>query len=140
MTQPVEQPVPLGGLAAEVTRDGILALLIGRPPDCLDDPKRQALFERIARGVAAEVAAVTGREPAGELRDLAVWATELGTAAKIEAALFPEGAGIGDTGRAEVLQRQFLGVKADLKQASTGGIAGGAFSGVVHVARGGWST
>lgn len=148
MSQPVEQPDPLdglapatsllSGLAAEVRIERMQALLIGRPPDCLTNVDTRPLVDETVRGVASEVAAITGREPVGEVRDLAVWAIVLGSAASLEAALFPEGVGLGDTGRAEVLQRRYLGVLADLRRATTAGITGGSFSGVVHVARGGW--
>jgi hypothetical protein len=161
VSQPVEQPVPLDGLApapaavevvavpedaappltglaAEVHVRRMQALLIGRPPDCLTDPDARPLVDETVRGIATEVAAITGSDPAGEVRDLALWAIVLGSAASLEAALFPEGTGIGDTGRAEVLQRRYLGVLADLRRATTAGITGGNFSGLVHVGRGGW--
>lgn len=138
MSQPAEQPVPLGGLAAEVSRDSILALLIGRPPDCLDDPERQVLVEQLVAGITAEVVAVTGRDPIAEQRDLAVWAIVLGAAASLEAALFPENIGIGDTGRAEVLRTQYLGVLAGLQRRVTAEMTPLNYSGVISTASDRW--
>jgi hypothetical protein len=150
VSQPVEPPdqlgglapAPLTGIAADIRLERLQALMINRPPDCLTDETAGPLVAETLRGIAAEVTAVTGPTPTGDVRELAVWAVVLGAAASLEAALFPEQL-LGDGARAEVLQRRYLGVLADLRRVvattGTGGSAGGgAFSGVVHLGRGGW--
>jgi hypothetical protein len=115
---------PLTGIAASVDRQRVLAQLLNRAPELLeDDPPNHALFIENVRGVASEVIPVIGTDdpPAGPVRDMAVWCITLGVAAHLEAALFPEQQ-LGEDGRAEYLRRRYLGVLADLRR-QTGRIA-----------------
>lgn len=113
---------PLIGIAADVEPERVHALLLNRTPRILDpnDPDH-ALFTETVRGVVAEVAPLVGQDPPpGPTRDLAVWATVLGVAHHLEAALFPEQQ-LGEDSRAETLLRRYLGVLADLRSRGNGG-------------------
>lgn len=125
----------LDGLAADVDPQQVHALLLARQPAILDeDSEEHALFEAEVKGITTEVVAVTGDEPAaGPYRDLAVRAIEVGVAAQIEYALFPEQQ-LGDTSRGATLQARFerllaqLGASADAGGAlPTIGRPGGSF-------------
>lgn len=99
----------LSALALEVRLASIGALLLGRAPDVLDPANgdRFALLLESIAGVTAEVEAVTGPDPApAARRALARRAIALGTAAELEAALFPEQQ-LGQDARAEILRSQY---------------------------------
>lgn len=113
-SQPTGQPVPPGGLAALVTADDVAQHLLGRSPQLLTDPAQAGLLAAVVKGIAAEVQAITGPDPADPgVRDLAVWCISLGAAARIETSLFPEQQ-YGDQGRAQLLTASYLGVRAQL--------------------------
>jgi hypothetical protein len=109
----------LEGLAAEVLIDQVHALLLARAPLILETGSEDAaLFEGTVTGITTEVAAITGSDPAvGDYRNLAVWAITLGTAAQLEAALFPEQQ-VGDQARAVILQRRYEALLARLGASS----------------------
>lgn len=110
----------LEGLAAEVDIQQVHALLLARQPAILDaDTEEYALLEAEIKGITTEVVAVTGAEPPeGPYRDLAVRAIEVGVAAQIEYALFPEQQ-LGDGSRGAMLTARYeallarLGASAD---------------------------
>lgn len=134
---------PLRGLAAAVDTARIQSLLITRSPQILSDPDTQHLLVEVLRGVASEVSLIVGPAPVGAVLDLATWAVTLGVAASLEEALFPEQQG-GDSGRAEQLQRRYLGVLADLRRsvAAAGGTSEAGvstFAGLVPLGGGSWS-
>ncbi len=109
-------PLVLEGLAAEVKVDVVDSLLLGRAPSFLDpNDSRHDSYLQVVKGVATEVTAVVGSDPQPPVRDLAVWAITLGAAAYIEASLAPEQQLGGEDGAADVLQRRFLGVLAQLR-------------------------
>ena len=114
-SQPAEQPAPpLGGLAALVTVEDVRQHLLGRSPQLLDDPTQAGVLNSVLRGIAAEVQAITGPDPADpDVRALALWCISLGAAARIETSLFPEQQ-YGDQGRAQLLTASYLGVRAQL--------------------------
>lgn len=120
----------LTGLAAEVSRDQVQGLLLARAEGITDvQTQESTLFEESARGIATEVVPLVGSEVvAGPRRDLAVWAITLGTAAQIEAALFPEQQGPGDQGRAAYLERRYRDALNQLRSLSDTGRQTGAFS------------
>lgn len=121
----------LTGLAAEVSRDQVQGLLLARAEGITDVQTEQStLFEESARGIATEVTPLVGSDVTpGPRRDLAVWAITLGTAAQIEAALFPEQQGPGDQGRAAYLERRYRDALNQLRGMSGDtGRESGAFS------------
>lgn len=110
----------LEGLAADVDIDQVHALLLARTPSILEpDSPDYALYEGSVRGVTTEVVAITGANPSGTYRELAVWAITVGVAAQLESALFPEQQ-LGDSSRAATLQARYdtlLGRLASSKDA-----------------------
>jgi len=107
----------LDGIAAAVSKDQVSALLLARAPQLLDsETEESTLFEETVRGIATEVIPLAGANPdPGPRHDLAVWCITLGTAAQLEAALFPEQQGPGDLGRAAFLERRYLRALAQLQ-------------------------
>lgn len=108
----------LEGIAAEVTVEQVHALLLARTPAILDTSSSDyALFETEVESITAEVVTITGSDPEGAYRDLAVRAIAVGVAAQIEWALFPEQQ-LGDTARAVVLEARYEKLLARLGAAS----------------------
>ncbi|MDI6911477.1 hypothetical protein [Nocardioides sp.] len=112
----------LEGLAADVDVQQVHALLLARQPAILDPASEEyALFESEVKGITTEVVAVTGAEPpAGAYRDLAVRTIEIGVAAQIEYALFPEQQ-LGDGSRGAILQARYERLLAQLGASSSAG-------------------
>lgn len=112
-------------IAAEVTQDMVQTLMIGRPSDALDDFKE---FAQCVQGIASEVVAVVGTDPADEgVRAIALRCISYGVAGELEYALFPEQQVIGgDTGRGAYLMSRFRELLEDLREmpANAGSIEG----------------
>ncbi|MCB9377092.1 MAG: hypothetical protein H6515_14650 [Microthrixaceae bacterium] len=109
MTDGVPLDDALTGLAALVSARMIQGHLINRPAHVLDpDGEDFPLVLDHVRGIAAEVTAIAGIPPEGSARrDLAVTAISVGVARNLEEALFPEQQ-LGDSTRAEQLERRYL--------------------------------
>lgn len=58
---------------------------------------------------------IVGEPIVSQRWDLAVWAVTLGVAAQLEASLYPEQQGIGDGGRAAILERRYQAALAQLR-------------------------
>ena len=107
----------LTGLAAAVDLRQVNALLLARATQILDPAHEDHdLALETIRGVATEVAPIVGQNPSpGPRRDLAVWAITVGSAAQLEASLFPEQQGPGDLGRAAFLGQRYRDLLAQLR-------------------------
>lgn len=98
----------LTGLAALVSARRIQGHLINRPPGLLEpDDTNFPLVLGHLQDIAAEVSASISCPLEGKVRELAVAAVAIGVARNLEEAMFPE-QGIGDSARAEQLERRFL--------------------------------
>lgn len=124
-------PAPLTALGDAVQVAAVLALMTARHPKLLDagDPDH-ALYVEIVRGVCTEVQPYAGSATSGPRWDLAVWAVTLGVAAQVEASLWPEQNGLGDSGNAaEDLERRYEAVLKRLAQQLPGDAPGDGASG-----------
>ncbi|MGO1265604.1 MAG: hypothetical protein ACTMIY_03105 [Microbacterium gubbeenense] len=119
----------LTGLAAEVTKSSIAILLLKRDPGVLDrtfGAGEEPLFDAHVRQVATEVIAVTGPDPKGTTRELALQCIAYGVGSAIEYAEFPEQQMAGDQGRGWFLKKRFGELLDMLKgMPSGGGTSGG---------------
>lgn len=106
----------LSPLGEAVTVEKVSSLMTARSPELLapngDSGATSPLFVESVWGVCAEVQPYVGsakpNDAATSARwDLAVWAVTLGVAAQLEASLFPEQQGLGDQGRAAILERRY---------------------------------
>ncbi|WP_156759555.1 hypothetical protein [Microbacterium karelineae] len=121
----------LTGIAGEVTEAMVGVLLKERPVDILEyeygDPPT-SIFEATVQQIAAEVIPVTGPDPQGSTRALAIQCIAYGVASNIEYAEFPEQQGAGDLGRGYFLKRKFDDLLSRLASLSKDGSAGGSVS------------
>ena len=103
-------------LATLVDKDAVRAQLTARSPELLDDPDgpTYGMFDRVVEGIAEEVAAITGDPPPDSVRGLAVQCVVIGSAADIEASLFPEQL-LGDSSRAQYLRDKYVALLAQLR-------------------------
>ncbi|WP_243061150.1 hypothetical protein [Nocardioides sp. SR21] len=108
----------LDGIAADVDVQQVHALLLARQPAILDPTSEEhELFASEVKGIATEVVAITGPSPTGTFKDLAVRAIEVGVAAQIEYALFPEQQ-LGDGSRGAMLTARYEALLARLGAAA----------------------
>lgn len=124
----------LTGLAAEVTKPMVQALLLVRDSDVLDntmgDPAHpEPVFDVYVRQVAAEVVAIVGTHVKGDARELALQCIAYGVGSTIEYAFFPEQQSAGDTGRGWYLHKRFTELKDQLRTIPSSG-DGGAGAGI----------
>lgn len=109
-----QTPAPTG-LAAEVDPAAVGDLLIGREFDAAYFAHGSDEYPRLRRvvdGVALEVTAIVGHDPAaGPLRELAKWAVVVGAAAQLDAAAVPE----QQPGSTSALRAQYLALLAQLR-------------------------
>ena len=121
----------LTGLAAEVTPPMVAALLVRRKPNVLDqtvgDPPER-LFDITVMQIMAEVMAVTGPNPLGARRDLALQCAAYGVGSSIEYSLVPEQQIAGGQGRGWFLKLKFDQLLADLRAMPAGGGTAGGLS------------
>jgi hypothetical protein len=112
----------MGSLIDDVTPRRVRALLVNREPALLATADaNHDLFTETVAGIAAEVVPIVGVDPApGPIRDLAVWAITLGTAASLETGLYPEQQ-LGEDARARELRVRYLGVLSQLRARAGGG-------------------
>lgn len=103
-------------LAASLNRDAVLVHLQARVPDVLRREDFGALYDAEIEGVASEVIAIAGDPDVDDVDSpLRRRALSLGVASSIESSLFPEQQ-LGDTTRADALQRRFVAVLALLRE------------------------
>lgn len=108
----------LTALGEAVRPSAVTALMTARRPQLLDpNSDDHDLYVETVRGVCTEVQPYVGSQVSGPRWDLAVWAVTLGVAAQVEASLWPEQNGLGDSGNAaEDLQRRYESVLKQLGQ------------------------
>lgn len=104
--------IALSALGAAVEVEMVASLMTARPPELLLDADQDGnavspLFVASVRGVCTEVQPYLGAAISGPRWDLATWAVTLGVAAQLEASLFPEQQGLGDSSRASILERRY---------------------------------
>lgn len=123
--------MPLMGIAADVTKAMVGALLTERDPEILDrtyGDDGSSMFEALVSQVAVEVVPITGPDPDGATRDLAVQCIAYGVASSVEYSAFPEQQTAGNTGRGWFLKQKFtelLNMLRALPKTGPGSIASG---------------
>jgi len=121
----------LTGLAAEITKPMIGILLLERDPGVLDRTygvPAEPVFEAHVRQITTEVVAVTGPNPQGTTRELALQCIAYGVGSAIEYAEFPEQQMAGEQGRGWFLKKRFGELLEMLKGMPTGGGTSGSAS------------
>ncbi|MGX9348154.1 hypothetical protein [Microbacterium sp. KNMS] len=106
------------GIIDEVTKASVGVLLIERSPNVLDrvygNPP-ESVFDAFVQQIAAEVIPVTGPDPQGATRQLALQCMAYGIASSVEYAEFPEQQGPGGAGRGWFLKQKFNELLAMLR-------------------------
>lgn len=121
--------MPATRLAASLSRDAVFVHLQARLPEIGRRQDFEALYAAELDGVASEVVAIAGDPPQDDLDSpIRQRALALGVAASIESSLFPEQI-VGETSRAEALQRRFVAVLALLRDRYPNGPGSGSGTG-----------
>lgn len=109
----------LTGILAEITQARVKGHLLERDPAVITstEPGDVAAFETLVRSAAAQVTVLTGdNPPVGRVRNLAVEAIAVQTAAEIEYATFPEQQAAGLDGRGYHLHQRYLELLNELRR------------------------